>query len=108
MQGALALPAAAKAVRDADRADDVYVTGLSLPSLMREYVKDGTVEKFILFNVEDLGYLTVQMAVRLNEGPVASGIHDVGHIQGVRVEGDEVILGDPLIFDSDNIDEFDF
>ena len=104
----VALPAAAKAARDANRADEVFGTGMSMPSLMREYVKDGTVEKFILFNVEDLGYLTVQMASRLAAGPVEPGTYDIGHIQGVRVEGDQVILGDPMIFDANNIDDFDF
>jgi len=104
----VALPAAAKAVRDAGKSDEIYLTGLSMPSLMREYVHDGTCEKFILFNVEDFGYLTVQMAKQLSDGSIQEGVFDVGHLQGVRVVGDQAILGEPLVFDRENVDDFDF
>ncbi len=104
----VALPAAAKAVEDANRGGQVCVTGLSLPSLMRDYVKRDTVEQFALFHVEDLGYLTVQMAKLLAEGNLTEGEHDLGHLTGVRVQGQEAILGDPLVFDRANIDDFEF
>ena len=104
----VALPAAAKAIRDVRRADAVALTGLSLPSLLREYVKDGTVKKFVLFDVEDLGYLTVQVAKRLSEGPIVPGTYDMGRLKGIKVTQDEVILGSPLIFDKNNIDDYQF
>ena len=104
----VAVPAAAKAVRDAGRQDRVYLTGLSLPSLMREYVKDGTIEQFALFNVEDLGYLTVQIAHHLQEGPLLPGTYDFGRVHGVRVDEVQAILGDPVIFNRENIDDYNF
>jgi len=104
----VSLPAAAKAVRDAGRAGEVYVTGLSLPNEMREYVEDGTVEKFVLWNPVDLGYLTVQVAARLAEEEIQPGSAEFGRLQGVQVQGDEVLLGPPMIFDSENIDAYDF
>jgi ABC-type sugar transport system substrate-binding protein len=104
----VALPAAAKAVADAGKTDQVYVTGLSVPSLMRDFVQDDVVEKFVLWDVVDLGYLTVHVAKRLNDGNLSVGIHDFGRLKNIEVREDQVILGPPLIFDKSNIDDYDF
>ena len=104
----VSLPAAAKAVSDAGKAGQVYVTGLSLPNKMREHVKAGTVEKFILWNPVDLGYLTVHIANRINKGTLVPGITDIGRLKGIEVRQNEVILGEPMLFDAANIDDFDF
>ena len=34
--------------------------------------------------------------------------HRMGRLEGIRVTDGEVILGPPMIFDKDNIDEVDF
>jgi len=104
----VALPAAAKVTRDAGRAGDVFVTGLSLPNQMREYVKDGSVDEFVLFSPVDLGYLTVHVAHRLATGKLEPGTYDFGRLKDVEVSESEVLLGEPLIFNRDNIDDFDF
>lgn len=104
----VALPAAARATRDAGRTKDVYVTGLSLPSLMREYIEDGTVEKFVLWDAVDLGYLTVQVAHRLQQGPLTAGRHDFGRLKDILVRDDQVILGAPVVFDRENLDRYQF
>ncbi len=104
----VALPAAARAVRDIERANEIYVTGLSLPSLMREYVKDDTVKEFVLWDAVALGYLSVHVAKRLHEDGLKPGRYDMGRLKNIEVTKDEVILGPPLIFNNDNIDEFKF
>lgn len=104
----VALPGAAKAVRDAGQSGKVFVTGLSLPNTVREYVKDGTIAKFVLWNPVDLGYLTVHVAKRLADGPLPPGTYDFGRLTGVAVSDGEVLLGPPVIFDRENIDRFDF
>jgi rhamnose transport system substrate-binding protein len=104
----VSLPAAAKATRDADEADQIYVTGVSLPSMMREFVQDGTVEKFVLWDVVDLGYLTVHIAKRLHDGTLEKGTFDIGRVKGVEVRESEVILGTPIVFDKSNIDDYSF
>ncbi len=104
----VALPAAAKAVRDAGKAGEVYVTGLSLPSTMREYVHDGTVEKFVLWDAVDLGYLTVHVANRLAEGGLSDGVYDFGRLQGIEVRDGQAILGPPLVFDRSTVDQYSF
>jgi ABC-type sugar transport system substrate-binding protein len=105
----VALPAAAKAVRDAGRQDQVFVTGLSLPSLMRDYVQDGTVKEFVLFDVENLGYLTVQVAAALHQNPLQpQESRTMGKLDSIRITEHEAVLGEPLIFDKNNIDQYNF
>ena len=52
-----AVPGAGEAVRQAGR-KDVNVIGLSLPSICKPYVHDGTVQTVVLWSTQDLGYLT--------------------------------------------------
>ena len=104
----VSLPAAAKAVRDAGKSGEIYVTGLSLPSMVGEYVTDGTIEKFVLWDAVDLGYLTVHIAHRLLEGPLTPGTYDFGRLKGIEVRDGQAILGPPLVFDAANIDQYKF
>src|SRR5262245_60091387 len=53
-----AVPGAAEAVRQARR-QDVNVIGLSLPSICKPYVHDGTVQTVVLWCTQDIGYLYV-------------------------------------------------
>ena len=104
----VSLPGAAKAVRDAGRADQIFVTGLSLPNTMREYVEDGTVRQFVLWSPVDVGYLTVHVAKLLHDGKLAPGEHAIGRLQNIRVRSGEVLLGPPKVFDRENIGQYDF
>jgi rhamnose transport system substrate-binding protein len=106
----VALPGAAEALRKARAADRVFLTGLSTPNSMREYVKDGTVKSFVLWNPIDLGYLTVYVAYAAIKGEILTGASSfkAGRIGEVRVEGDQIILGTPIVFNQNNIDNFDF
>lgn len=111
----VALPGAAKAVRDAGKTGQVFVTGLSLPSTAREFIKDGTAPKIVLWNAVDLGYLTVHAAKLLAEQQLTPGVHQLGRLGDIQVgrgagpdENSEVLLGPPLVFDRDNIDQYDF
>ena len=104
----VSFPAVAKAVRDANKIGRIEVTGLGMPEEMREYVKDGTVREFCLWDPVDLGYLTLRVAHRLKQGPLPPGRYDFGRLKGVEVRDGEVLLGPPLIFDGDNIDNYNF
>lgn len=104
----LSLPGAAKAVRDAGKSGQIYVTGLSLPNTMRQYVDDGTVEKFVLWNPVDLGYLAVHAAKRLRDGTLEDGSQAMGRLDDVRVSPGEVLLGPPMVFDRQNVGAYDF
>ena len=104
----VSLPGAAEAVEQTGNADEVFVTGLSLPGQMREYIKSGDCKKFVLWNPVDLGYLTVYAAKYLYEDSLKPGTVEAGRLGSVTVLEDEVLLGEPLVFDENNIDDFDF
>jgi rhamnose transport system substrate-binding protein len=104
-----ALPGAAEAVKQSGRTD-VKVTGLSLPNMNKPYVHEGIVESVVLWKTVDLGYLTVQTANALVAGTLKKGDQQLaaGRLGPVRVQGDQVMLGEPFVFNSSNIDGFDF
>jgi len=104
-----AVPGAAEAVRQARRTD-VSVIGLSLPNMNKPYVHDGIVQTVVLWNTRDLGYLAVHAAVLAVKGrmPVPGGEIDAGRLNRIRVERGQVILGAPLLFTKENIDQYDF
>jgi rhamnose transport system permease protein len=104
-----AVPGAAEAVRQAGR-KDVNVIGLSLPSICKPYVHDGTVQTVVLWSTRDLGYLTVYasaLAVQ-NKIPRGAASLQAGRLGTLQVRGSEIILGDPLIINKANIDQMDF
>ncbi len=106
----VALPGAAEAIRKAGATGKVFLTGISTPKMMKEYVLDGTVEKVVLWNPVDLGYLAVQTAVAAARGELKPGAASLkaGHLGEVKVDGSVVILGDPIIFDRTNIEAANF
>lgn len=104
----VALPGAADAIRQSGKAGQVAVTGLSTPNSMRQFVKDGTVDTFVLWSPVDLGYLTVYAAKKVHETGSLPPQFEAGRLGTVQVTGSQVLLGPPLLFDSENIDEFDF
>jgi ABC-type sugar transport system substrate-binding protein len=108
----VAVPAAAEAVRQEkkQRPDlDVKVTGVSTPRDMRDYVKDGTVKEFILWNPIDLGYLAVYVADLKRKGQMPEdGAIRAGRLGEIRVKDREVLLGEPTLFNKANVDKYDF
>jgi len=105
-----AVPGAAEAVKQAGKTGKVKVIGLGLPSENRKYVKEGVTDSVILWKTEDLGYLTVYAAHALATAKVKSGDKSikVGALGDFEIRGDNVLLGQPFIFNKGNIDQFDF
>lgn len=106
------ISAAARYLSDSDKKGKVALTGLGTPNQMREYVKNGTVEAFALWNPEDLGYLAAYAAKALADGEITGAAGDTftaGELGEYTVEeGGTVLLGDPFVFNAENIDDFDF
>jgi len=105
-----AVPGSAEAVRQANRAGDVRVIGLSLPNINKPYVHGGVVQAVILWNTRDLGYLTVLSAAQLTRQAFAAGATsiDAGRLGKLEVRGSEIVLGAPLLMNKGNIDKYDF
>lgn len=106
------IAAAARYISDSTYADEVLVTGLGTPNQMREYVEDGTVEAFALWNPEDLGYLAGWAAHAVATGEIegeSGDTFEAGRLGEYTVGDDgEILLGDPFVFNAENIDDFDF
>ncbi|AVT34704.1 rhamnose ABC transporter substrate-binding protein [Plantactinospora sp. BC1] len=104
--------AAARYLSGSQYKGKVALTGLGTPNQMREFVKNGTVKSFALWNPADLGYLAAYAGAALASGMITGkegdkftagklGEYTVG-AQGV------VVLGPPTVFDAANIDQFNF
>lgn len=106
----VAFPGAAEAVKQAGKAGQVEVIGLSTPNDMRKYIKEGVVRTVVLWNTKDLGYLTIYVARALAKGELKPGAteFEAGRLGKRKVVGDQVLLGELLEFTKDNIDEYDF
>lgn len=106
------IAAAARYLSTSQYKGKVALTGLGTPNQMREYVKDGTVTEFALWNPEDLGYLSAWAAKALVDGTITGAEGDkltAGRLGDFTVEANNtILLGDPFRFNADNIDDFDF
>jgi rhamnose transport system substrate-binding protein len=106
------IAAAARYLSTSEYQGQVALTGLGTPNQMREYVEDGTVTAFALWNPADLGYLSAFAAKALIEGEITGeegDSFDAGKLGSYDVGADgTVLLGDPFVFDAENIGEFDF
>ena len=106
----VAFPGAAEAVKQAGKGGQVLVTGLSTPNAMKAYVQDGTVKSVVLWNTQDLGYLTIYAAEAIATGKLKPGAttFKAGRLGEKKIVGDNILLGDILIFNKDNIGKYDF
>jgi rhamnose transport system substrate-binding protein len=90
----------------------VALTGLGTPNQMRDFVTDGTVTAFALWNPADVGYLASYAAKALIEGDIKGKEGDTfkgGKLGEYTVGPDSVVLlGDPYTFNKDNIGDFNF
>ncbi|WP_026460267.1 rhamnose ABC transporter substrate-binding protein [Schaalia suimastitidis] len=90
----------------------VVLTGLGLPNEMRSFVKDGTVTEFALWDPAQLGYVAAYAGAALHSGVITGAVGEsftAGEL-GERTieEGGIVVVGDPVRFNADNIDNYDF
>ena len=105
-----AVPGSAEAVKQAGKVGAVKVMGLGLPSENRRYIKEDVTQSIILWKTIDLGYLTVQATVALARGELKPGAttFKASRLGNVEIQGDNILLGKPFVFNKSNIDQFDF
>lgn len=103
---------AAKVIQD--MGSDCKVTGVGLPSEMAPYIENGICYDCYLWNPYDQGYLAAAAVNSLAVGESTGTVGDTvtaGRLGSYTVEeyydgGTQVLLGDPIRFTTENIDEW--
>lgn len=102
--------AAAKAVTDAGKIDEINVTGLGLPSEMAAYVENGASKSFAIWNPIDLGYAATEIAYNLAKGNAKAepgAKIPMGRLGEVTLDDNtEGAMADPFVYDKSNIEQF--
>ncbi len=104
-------PGVAQAVKDADRIGEVFSVGLGTPQAMKPYLQDGSSSASILWDVENLGFLTAWAGAQLAAGEdfqptnnVNSDMPEVAYDDSTKT----LLLGDPLVITEENVDQFNY
>jgi rhamnose transport system substrate-binding protein len=99
----------AKAIVDGGLTGKVFITGLGLPSEMKDYVLKGACDTFAIWNPVEYGYSSTMVMI----GILAGGEAGPGKTvkmgkKGETVIGDdgEAAMGEPFVFDKSNVEEF--
>ncbi|WP_326719857.1 autoinducer 2 ABC transporter substrate-binding protein [Streptomyces sp. NBC_00243] len=104
-------PAVAQAVQDAGKIGKVSTVGLGTPNAMAPYLKNGSSSASVLWDVERLGYLTAWAGLQLAEGKAFQPVNHVStELPAVTYDAASkaLLLGPPLVFTKDNVDQYDY
>lgn len=106
------IAAAGRALESVHKGGQVALTGLGTPNQLRQYVKDGTIKGFELWNPANLGYLAYYVAGLLAQGKIKGNVGETftaGKLGSFTIAANNVVLlGPPTVFNSANIDQFNF
>ena len=106
------IAAAARYLSGSEYQGQVALTGLGNPNQMREYVEDGTVTEFALWDPTELGELAAWTGAAAASGIITGAEGETftaGELGEYTVGADGVVtLGPPTRFNADNIDDYDF
>lgn len=104
-------PGVAEAVANAGKIGTVFTVGLGTPQSMKPYLEDGSSSASILWDVENLGYLTGWAGLQLAAGTPVEATNKVS-ADLPAVEYDEatkvLLLGPALEITPENVDQFDY
>jgi rhamnose transport system substrate-binding protein len=102
--------ATAKALEDEGLSGKIKLTGLGLPSEMKQYILNGTCTKMALWNPVELGYSATTIAYKLVTGEIkgeVGEVMDVGKMGDIIIgEGGTAVMSPPYVFDKSNIEKF--
>jgi rhamnose transport system substrate-binding protein len=104
-------PGVAQAVKDAGKIGKVFTVGLGTPQSMKPYLADKSSSASILWDVQNLGFLTAWAGAQLAEGKqfaatnkVSDKLPAVAYDQASKV----LLLGPALAITSANVDQFKY
>jgi ABC-type sugar transport system, periplasmic component len=105
-------PAAAEVVEQAVKAgtlekNQIAITGIAVPSVVKNYIKNGTIKTDIIWDPGKLAYATVYILDQLAQGKEITDGMEIPTVGAVKVDGQNVFIG-TLEVTADNVDSFDF
>jgi rhamnose transport system substrate-binding protein len=105
------IPGVAQAVQQEGKAGKVAVIGYGSPATVKPYMTAGVMKESILWNAYELGYLTVWAGKMACEGKAFEAVNNVPGVSNpVRYFPNEkiLLLGEPLVIDINNVNNFTF
>jgi rhamnose transport system substrate-binding protein len=106
-----AVPGVAQAVQKANKKGKIAVIGYGSPKTVEPFIKSGVMKESILWNAEDLGYLTVWAGIQLTKG---KNFKKINHVPGLSKpvkyfsKSKILLLGPPLIINKENVNYYSF
>jgi ABC-type sugar transport system substrate-binding protein len=104
-------PGVAQAIETAGKIGSVVGAGYCSPNTARSYLKSKALGFTVLWDPEELGYLTVWAGKQLIDGKPLSATNAVpglSHPVAYDAKTGVLLLGDPAVFTADNVDKFNF
>ena len=104
-------PGVAQAVQDANKIGKVFTVGLGTPQSMKPYLAKGSSSAAILWNVENLGYLTAWAGAQLAQNKQFADTNNVNDaMSAIKYDSGAktLLLGPPLAITKDNVDQFNY
>jgi rhamnose transport system substrate-binding protein len=105
----IGIRAGAKAIMDGGLVGKVFITGLGLPSEMKDAVLKGACETFAIWNPVDYGYSSTMILAGILNGEKAAPGDTVkmGRMGETKIaENGEAAMGEPFTFDKTNVEKF--
>jgi rhamnose transport system substrate-binding protein len=104
--------AAAQVLSNPKYRGKIALTGLGTPDSLKQYVANGTLKAFELWNPANLGYLAAYASVELYSKKITNAAGQsftAGKLGKFTVGADHtVLLGPPFVFTASNINQFNF
>jgi rhamnose transport system substrate-binding protein len=104
-------PGVAQAVKDAGKIGKVFTVGLGTPKSMAPYLQDGSSSASILWDVQNLGYLTAWAGQQVAEGKPfqpKNHVNDAMPAVAYDAQTKVLLLGPPLILTKDNVGKYNY
>lgn len=106
-----AVPGVSQAVQNAGKKGKVAVIGYGSPKTAGPFIKSGVMKETVLWDVPELGYLTVWADKQLIDGKsfqATNTVPGINHPIKYNATTKTLVLGPPKIFDASNYQKYNF
>ena len=98
-------------MQDANKIGQVFTVGLGTPQSMKPYLDNGSSSASILWDVQNLGYLTAWAGAQLAENKQFAATNNVSpDMSAISYDAGSktLLLGPPLSITKDNVNNYDY